>query len=132
MKIKFNKDYMKFPPLMMAEMRMSGEIFNNKVEKIMGKGKISEFKTYIIGVTGIPDVRVLPKAFIDYDTMAIDGKNYMLDEKQRYLLITLFTTHSVFGMGSVWTTLREWTPENEKKYKSALWQEVDIEINGQV
>ena len=131
--IKFKFDYNKLPQFPRMEDQLKEMMGDDMPEMDFKMFSSFKFKTYVIGVTGVPNIKVLPKSFIDYDTM-FTSKNigvgkYKLKEDQPYLLITLFTADDKFqSMGEVWTTLREWTPENEKKYKGMLWQEVEIEI----
>ena len=91
---------------------------------------IYDKKTYLIGVSKV-HIERLPQDFIRYDT-AYRGQKvesggfytelYPLPEKGTYLLLVLFT------YDNVWTTLRKWTPEKEKKYKALVGQEVEIVI----
>ena len=110
-KIKFSHDYTKF-------LGFEGE------------------KTYLIGVSKVK-LEDLPKKFIKYDTHYYDGVSeigfYPLPNKGDYLLLTLYTyvewwQHGWLSAEQVWTTLRKWTPEKEKKYKALVGQEVEIVI----
>ncbi len=105
--IKFSNRYSKFPRILIGK-----------------NGKLSYFsKTFLIEVLNV-NLEDLSVPFIAYDTSywnPIEGR-YKLPKKGKYMVLMLRTN------GELWTTIRRWTPQKEKYYKSLIGQEVKIEI----
>lgn len=59
--------------------------------------------------------------FINYDTLAVTGDKYELPEGRLMVLLLLSS--------ELWTTVRRWTPEKEKYYRSNIGNLFEIEIN---
>lgn len=80
----------------------------------------------ILEPTFLKSVRVkhyneLTEEFILKDTETVDGQFYQLPKTQ-LLILDLWTE------GEYWHTVRRWTPEKEKYYRSLVGQEVKIVV----
>lgn len=64
----------------------------------------------------------LEEDFIKYDTETIDGSFYPFS-KTKLLILRLWTE------GEEWTTVRRWTSDKERYYRSLVGQQVRISIN---
>ena len=80
---------------------------------------LSSYKTRLVDVWKM-NYKEFSQDFIDYDTTHTDG--YYELPKTDVLVILLKTSHSL------WTTVRRWTPQKEKYYRSLIGQDVKIEI----
>ena len=71
----------------------------------------------------------LPKEFLEYDTgyRTENGVCYYPLFKGKGIIITIFTKDDGMHLENLWTTIRRWTPQKEKYYKSIIGEEVDIE-----
>ena len=76
--------------------------------------------TYLKGVR-LKHYNDLTEDFIREDTETVDGSFYDLP-KTHLLILDLWTE------GKYWTTVRRWTPEKEKYYRSLVGKEVRIEV----
>lgn len=74
----------------------------------------------------------LGELFVKYDTLFWDGivpgitrdrTAYFYELPKGRLMVLLLITHN-----KVWTTIRRWTPQKEKYYRSIVGQDVKIEI----
>lgn len=63
----------------------------------------------------------LKEEFIHYDTLAVTGDKYELPEGRLMVLLLLSS--------ELWTTVRRWSPEKEKYYKSKIGEIFEIEIS---
>lgn len=68
----------------------------------------------------------LTPEFIEQDTRTISGSHYELP-KEKLIIIWLYTAADA---GYKWQTIRRWTEEKEKYYKSLIGQQVSIKIGG--
>jgi hypothetical protein len=67
------------------------------------------------------DLENLSNAFRRYDT---DNGKYELPKKGKYMILIFQKTER-----DIFTTIRRWTPEKEKYYRSAIDQNFEIEVN---
>jgi hypothetical protein len=116
--IKFAHKYLKFPP------------------------KLELRRTYLAKID-IVNLEDLDKIFLDNDTAYSDDENhinyYPLPKKGKYMILYLISIYKIpEGIRSFspsilkmhrWQTIRRWTPEKEKYYRSHIGEEVKIEIN---
>jgi len=101
-KIKFSHDYLKMPEYL--------PIWNRTILCLVHKVHYKD----------------LPSEFIDYDTAyPKDGilENYKLPKTELLILVLLTPSE-----GQLWTTIRRWTPEKEKYYRSLIGEDIDIEV----
>lgn len=96
--------------------------FSHKYYKIPD-GALAAMLTDII----IVNLEDLSPKFIQYDTAYWDDgevgvKSYPLPKKGKYMMLMLVSRLTLF------TTLRRWTPQKEKYYRSLIGQEVEIVI----
>jgi len=93
-------------------------------------------KALLCGVFNV-NLEDLPKQLIGYDTFYVDGSkrgHYPLPKKGKYLLL-LFLFHAVapdgepmYGISTLFTTLRRWTPRKEEYYKSKVGEYFEVVI----
>lgn len=69
----------------------------------------------------VADKKDLSQVFIEYDTHKVKGGFYPLPNGK--LIVLLFG-----GSETVFTTIRRWTPEKEKYYKSSMGELFEIII----
>jgi hypothetical protein len=67
--------------------------------------------------------RDLSNVFIAYDTEILHSHDHY-DLPKTYVLVLFLIADD----GKTWTTIRRWTPQKEKYYRSITGQEVKIEI----
>lgn len=74
----------------------------------------------------VSDSAALSPLLINYDTIYLDHGIYRHYElpKGKVLVLVLITGHT----GTVWTTIRRWTPKKEAYYTGLTGQEVTIAI----
>lgn len=70
----------------------------------------------------------LGEKYIKWDTAYIEGKEtlYYPLPKGKLIVIELLTNHPVKKISQLWQTIRRWTPQKEKYYRSAIGQEAKI------
>jgi hypothetical protein len=67
--------------------------------------------------------RDLSNVFIAYDTEILNSHDYYPLPKTDVIVLSLMADD-----GRTWTTIRRWTPQKEKYYRSITGEEVKIEI----
>jgi hypothetical protein len=67
--------------------------------------------------------RDLSNVFIAYNTGILNSHNYYPLPKTDVLVLLLIADD-----GRTWTTIRRWTPQEEKYYRSITGEEVKIEV----
>jgi hypothetical protein len=97
-KIKFSKEYRKLPPD--ANGRLARLLFVHKI-------KLENQSEW----------------FVKYDTESIDGSHYELPKKGDYLFLLYELTD-----GTMFTTMRRWTVEKEKYYRSLEGQFLEVVV----
>jgi len=83
-------------------------------------------KTQLLEVL-IADKKELSKEFIRHDTHIDESGEYQLPEGKLIVLILLSLQEDSMAWEQ-WTTVRRWTPEKEKYYRSLRGQNVEIVI----
>jgi hypothetical protein len=79
----------------------------------------------------IVDRKTLSLEFITYDTTYIDGdhlSNYELP-KSGNVIILLLQSKPQDSNSELWTTVRRWTPEKEKYYRSGIGSIFEIVVD---
>lgn len=76
--------------------------------------------TFLKGVR-LKHYNELTEDFIKLDTETVDGKFYQLPKTQLLIL-------DLWSEGTYWHTVRRWTSEKEKYYRSLVGQEVKIVV----
>lgn len=105
---------------------------NNFVSKRQDPVKAIKFSHYyekfpaVLTPTFLKGIRIkhyndLTEEFIQKDTAIKGGGNYPLP-KTKLMILDLWTE------GEYWTTVRRWTPDKEKYYRSLIGQEVKIVV----
>lgn len=83
----------------------------------------------LIRMEEIHDIRHLPENFRAYDTVYSDSqgnkKYYQLKTNQRYLVLYFMDTK-----GTLFTTIRRWTPEKWLYYFESQGYSFDINVEG--
>lgn len=79
----------------------------------------------VLGAVFVVDIKELSQHFLDWDTSyAEEGKTKHYDLPKGKVLVLLI----VSGGMMIWTTIRRFTPEKERYYRSIVGQEVQIII----
>ena len=97
-------------------------------------------KSWLVGVDYIPDVKMMPKEFLDFDTAYVDENEnewgrYGEQKVSHYELpkgpVILLVVFSVAPPEDyqLWCTIRRWTQEKRVYYNSHRGEEVKIEIS---
>lgn len=77
----------------------------------------------------VMDEKEISQPFRDYDTEFItnhiSARSYYPLPKGKLILVLLIANS---GLGWLWTTIRRWTPEKEKYYKSIVGEIVFCEV----
>lgn len=68
----------------------------------------------------------LSKRFLEYDATAISGEVFPLPKRGKYLML-IFKKPQILHELNLFTTLRRWTPEKERYYKSLIGKTLDVE-----
>ena len=84
--------------------------------------------TWIMSVK-VLDYADLTDEEIKMDTETVDGEFYVLP-KTKLIWIDLFT--DCLPTATKWQTIRRWTPEKERYYRSIVGQEVKIVIEDEL
>jgi hypothetical protein len=100
--------------------------FSHKYYKLWHHGTGSKVGGAFITEAVLLDVFIVnieecSKAFLDYDT---DDGLFELPKKGKYMVL-LFKK---FGMPDLFTTIRRWTPEKEKWYRSGIGNTFDVKF----
>jgi hypothetical protein len=91
--------------------------FSHRYTKMPDRGKailLQVFKTHY---------KDLSNVFVAYDTEILNSHDYYPLPKTDLIVLLLIADD-----GRTWTTIRRWTPQKEKYYRSITGQEVKIEI----
>ena len=74
----------------------------------------------------IVELADLSPSFLEYDTVTINGDHYPLPKRGKYMM--LIFAKPQLGLGSnLFTTLRRWTQEKERYYRSGIGSLVEVE-----
>lgn len=74
----------------------------------------------------VADRNNLHSHFLIYDTIYDTG--FFDITRGKVIILFIFSVDLNDAMGTVWTTIRKWSPQKERKYKKLINQDVKIVI----